>query len=280
MATLAKIYEVSHSIGVGRGRETSLHLVTDHPLEMFSQPAWELALLSLVALLASGLAGAVLHMWWLSRQARERRRIPARWPLSSRAIVNTEERRVWNWLVRAFPDYHLMVKLPVTRFTLPQNQDSGLHWYELLSSLYCTFTVVDDNGHVYGCVDVFSRVGPSRRQQALKQALLNQCGIAYLAVAVDRFPATLELRRAFLGDLAHVDAVRQREDAAIAAARANLRASLRKQRNTRESDRAPLSSAAGTGTQVQSGFGDSQAAASLQPNSFLTPLDSRKGELN
>ncbi|RYG12514.1 MAG: DUF2726 domain-containing protein [Burkholderiales bacterium] len=247
---------------------------------MFSKPLWELALLALLGLLASAVAGAVLHAWWLSRQARERRRIPARWPLSPRLVANTEERAVWNWLVRVFPDYHLMLKLPVTRFTLPRNQDSGLHWYELLSSLYCTFTVVDANGHVYGCVDVFGRAGPSRRQQALKQALLNQCGIAYLAVAVDRLPATLELRRAFLGDLAHVDAVRQREDAAIAAARANLRASLRKQRNTRESDRMPLMSTGPTGTHVQSGFGDSQAAASLQPNSFLTPLDSRKGDLN
>lgn len=246
---------------------------------MFNKPLWELALMALVALLASGAAGAVLHAWWLNRQARERRRIPKRWPLSPRVVANTEERTVWTWLVRAFPDYHLMLKLPVTRFTLPRNQDTGLHWYELLSSLYCTFTVVDGNGHVYGCVDVFGRAGPSRRQQALKQALLNQCGIAYLAVAVDRLPATLEMRRAFLGDLAHVDAVRQREDAAIAAARANLRASLRKQRTTRESDRMPLTSD-GTGTQVQSGFGDSQAAASLQPNSFLTPLDSRKGELN
>lgn len=247
---------------------------------MFSKPLWEIALLAFLALLASGAAGAMAHGWWLSRRARERRRIPSRWPLSPRVIANTEERSVWNWLVRAFPDYHLMIKLPVTRFTTPQSQDTGLHWYELLSSLYCTFTVADSNGHVYGCVDVFGRAGPSRRQQALKQALLNQCGIAYLAVAVDRLPATLELRRAFLGDLAHVDAVRQREDAAIAAARANLRASLRKQRNTRDSDRMPLTASGGNGTQIQSGFGDSQAAASLQPNSFLTPLDSRKGDLN
>lgn len=254
-------------------------MVTNSSIDMFSKPLWELALLSLAALLASAAAGAVVHAWWLHRQARERRRIPARWPLSARVVANTEERTVWHWLVRAFPDYHLMLKLPVTRFTLPKNQDSGLHWYELLSSLYCTFTVVDANGHVYGCVDVFGRAGPSRRQQALKQSLLNQCGIAYLAVAVDRLPATLEMRRAFLGDLAHVDAVRQREDAAIAAARANLRASLRKKRDTRDSDRMPLTPSDGNRTQVQSGFGDSQAAASLQPNSFLTPLDSRKGDL-
>lgn len=247
---------------------------------MLTKPLWEIALLAIAALLASAAAGGVVHAWWLSRQARARRRIPSRWPLSARLVANTEERRVWNWLVRAFPDYHLMLKLPVTRFTLPKNQDSGLHWYELLSSLYCTFTVVDANGHVYGCVDVFGPAGPSRRQQALKQALLNQCGIAYLAVAVDRLPATMEMRRAFLGDLAHIDAVRQREDAAIAAARANLRESLRRQRSSRESDRMPLSPSGGNAKPGQSGFGDSQAAASLQPNSFLTPLDSRRGDLN
>lgn len=38
--------------------------------------------------------GALLHRAWATHQAREQRRIPKHWPLSTRALVNSEEARV------------------------------------------------------------------------------------------------------------------------------------------------------------------------------------------
>ena len=76
----------------------------------------------LIAVLAPALlaGGALLYRAWDERQARARRRIPKQWPLDTRAIANTEELQVWHWLSRAFYDHHVMIKLPVTRFTLPR----------------------------------------------------------------------------------------------------------------------------------------------------------------
>ena len=59
------------------------------------------------------LAGAGAHRAWANHKSRKQRRIPKHWPLSTRALVNSEEARVWHWLARAFYDHHIMIKLPV-----------------------------------------------------------------------------------------------------------------------------------------------------------------------
>jgi hypothetical protein len=63
---------------------------------------------------------------------------PKRWPLSARVPANTEERKAWRWLTQSFPDHYVMIKFPVTRFTLPRKRENGMHWHELLSSVYWT----------------------------------------------------------------------------------------------------------------------------------------------
>lgn len=231
-----------------------------------------------LALLACLLLGAVFHAWWLRRQAHERRRIPKRWPLSPRALVNSKERQVWRWLTRAFYGHHVMIKIPVTRFTMPRNKEQRLHWYELLTGVYCTFTVCRADGHVIGCVDVPGRFGLAEKNQRLKRRLLSQCGIAYTVVEFDKLPTFSEIRTEFLGEMASMSMDRERNESAMSAARVSLHEALVRQRQTRNSDLSPLSPTPDSGSGVlYSDF--SSFAGELQPNSFLTPLDSREADL-
>ncbi|WP_304783611.1 hypothetical protein [Hydrogenophaga sp.] len=221
--------------------------------------------------------GAWLHHAWAERQARERRRIPKHWPLSTRALANSEEARVWHWLARAFYDHHVMIKLPVTRFTLPRDREQGMEWYKLLGSVYCTFTVCRSDGRVLGCLDVPGTAGLPRSTRALKHSLLTQCGLPYWVVRSNSLPTVAEIRAEFLGESALNQSMREREmeERAIIAAQANLRTVLTRQRSTRASDFAPLS----TWPNSTTGEPRSDFNSQWQENSFLMPLDSRKGDL-
>ncbi len=234
---------------------------------------WLFAVLAL-ALLA---LGAFLHGVWVDRQARERRRIPKHWPLSTRALANSEEARVWHWLARAFYDHHIMIKLPVTRFTLPRDREQGMDWYKLLGGVYCTFTICRADGRVIGCLDVPGSAGLPRSTRALKHSLLTQCSLPYWVVRSNSLPTVAEIRAEFLGESAlnHSTREREMEERAIIAAQANLRTALTRQRNNRPSDATPLS------TWPNSTTGDprSDFNSQWQENSFLMPLDSRRGDL-
>jgi hypothetical protein len=226
---------------------------------MTQAPEWLLpGLLVLVGLFA-GILGT---RWWTHRAAKARRRIPKHWPLEPRAMANSEERNVWRWLARGFFDHHVMIKVPVTRFTLPRAKENSAHWYQLLSGVYCTFTVCGDDGQVVGCVDVPGVKGLSRGNIQLKLTLLSQCGIAYWVVKPDSLPTLEEIREEFLGSHAAVPNRKYMEDAAITAARQKLRAAVDRQRLNRQG-------------------GDSLTPTSgwQQPDSFVTPLDSRRSKL-
>ena len=133
---------------------------------MWNNP-WLLALLAPALLVL----GAGLHHVWSKKKARERRRIPKHWPLSVRSITNSEEARVWHWLSRAFYDHHIMIKLPVTRFTMPREQDQGMEWYSLLGGVYCSFTICKADGRVVGCIDVPGKNAMPRSTRLLKHSL-------------------------------------------------------------------------------------------------------------
>lgn len=239
--------------------------------------------LGAISILIGALLGIVIYSWLLRRAARERRRIPKRWPLSARLVASSEERKVWRWLAGAFYDHSVMIKMPVTRFTLPRTKEQGVHWYEILSSVYCTFTVVGVDGRVVGCVDVPNVRRIARRNQILKETLLNQCGIAYLVIESTRLPSLQDIRSEFLGEMASMTREHERDEAAIRAASTSLRASLMHQRLTRTSDMAPLTRS----TSKPPGARDSgihssppsQFPSNWSENSFLMPLDSRKADL-
>ena len=237
-------------------------------------PDWLLA--AGLALLTGLAVGAALHAWWAARLARARRRIPAYWPLSKRTIANTEERRVWRWLSRAFFDHHVMIKLPVTRFTLPQSKDGGTQWYELLNSAYCTFTICNAEGRVVGCVDVPGHTGLSKSTRVLKQSLLDQCGIGYWVVTSGSLPALRDIRTEFLGEA--LGALEQRAGGPASGwnqAQDQLRATLEKKRTTRVVQFDPMTSDPARYTRVPGEEFDPEG----EPNSFLAPLDSRLSDL-
>jgi len=235
----------------------------------------------LLAALAPALLvlGAMGYRAWEVRRARQRRRLPKHWPLSQRPLANSEEARVWHWLARAFYDHHVMIKLPVTRFTLPRDREQGMEWYKLLGSVYCTFTVCKSDGRVVGCVDVPGKVGIPRSTRSLKHSLLSQCGLPYWVVRSNSLPTVAEIRAEFLGESPIAQSMREREmeERAMMSAQANLRGAINRQRSHRgHSDFGALS------TWPSSTAGDPRSEYQSQwpdNNSFLSPLDSRRGDL-
>jgi hypothetical protein len=245
-------------------------------------------LMTVAAAISGMLAGALLYQGWVHRVAQMRRRIPLRWPLDARALANTEERKVWRWLSEAFADHHVMLKTPVTRFTLPRNQnkEQGTHWYQLLSGVYCTLTVCAADGRVLGCVDVPGNKPVSRRNRKLKQTLLPQCGMAYWVIDSSKLPTRAEIRSAFLGDEGAQHQSQHLDETIITAARMKLRASLDSQRHGRPGDMATHSFLSGGPLdEGDSNLGsDSQfsnfGSGLHQGNSFIAPLDSRNADLS
>lgn len=241
------------------------------------------AMLGVLGTAIGAAAGFLLHAWWTRRVARMKRRIPKRWPLVARPVVSSQERLAWLWLTRTFFDHSVMIKMPVTRFTLPRTPEQGQHWYQLLSNAYCTFTVVDALGRVVGCVDVASPLRNFKRSQILKQSLLDQCGIGYVVIDTSHLPDAAEVRTEFLGERASQQRANNARNAReVSDASKQLRASLKRQRKTRNSDMAPLSEPNSRQSEFSSDLqgSDSHILHSWQGNSFLSPLDSRKAGLD
>lgn len=244
-------------------------------MSFWSSYGWLLPLVP--ALLA---LGAWLHHVVMDRRERRRKRIPKHWPLGVRPIVNSEEALVWHWLSRAFYDHHVMIKMPVTRFTLPKDRDQSMAWYRLLGGVYCTFTICSPEGNAVGCIDVPGRTEIPRSTRLLKHSLLTQCGLPYWVVRSGSLPTLSEIRSEFLGETPTAQSMREREmeERAIIAAQTHLRSALNRRRNSRAPDPGPVS-----GWPSSNGLGDSRGSSRLgsqwQENSFFSPLDSRKGDL-
>lgn len=235
-----------------------------------------------IATIVGTFSGIVGSRWWAHRVAKQRRRIPKHWPLDPRRMANSAECVVWGWLNRVFFDHHIMIKIPVTRFTLPSDKENGAHWYQLLSGVYCTFTVCASDGHVVGCVDVLGPRGISRSNRQLKLTLLSQCGIAYLVVRPNRLPALGEIRTEFLGDRG-TPGNKDSDDAIVITAQ-KLRTAVHRQRDQRPSDFGRLEPDSGnsSGSGPDSLLSDSDFSSGpwQQADSFIAPLDSRPGTLH
>ena len=223
-------------------------------------------------------AALMLKRWHAGRAARLKRKTLPRWPLTSRAVTSTKQRIAWHWMTQTFFDHAVMIKLPVTRFLLPQTLQQGRSWYELLGNVYCTFTLVDAAGNVVGCVDVASALANTKRAQSFKRSLLSECAIAYAVIDPQFLPDAVEIRADFLGACANErPPPKARAGVAVNAASEQLRASLMKQRLIRNSDRMPLSPAAELHGQLPPGVegDDTHGAYGWQHRPFLMPVDSR-----
>jgi hypothetical protein len=241
--------------------------------------------LVIAGFVAAFAAGVFVSAWSARRVARQRRQAPRRWPLSPRAIINSEERKVWRWLELAFVDYSVMVKLPVTRFSIPNSAEQGVRWYELLSGLYSTFTVVRADGRVMGCVDLPSKAGRPSTGQRMKASMLAQCGISYMILQPGTEPTVSQIRFKFLGEIASAMPQGTYQAAAIQAASSSLRSSITRGRQLRDTDSSPAPLAPSSTESVlgpdseYAGAASSGFNAKWQDNSFIMPLDSRKAGL-
>lgn len=158
--------------------------------------------LALTATAVSAMAaGAACHHGWLARAARKKRRIPTQWHLQARPLLLEAEQDVWHWLQRAFFDHHVLVKVPVIRFVSPRTELEGQRSFELLKSVYCTFTVCAADGTVIGCLDVPGPQGLRASNRDLKRKLFEECGIAYAVVRDSNLPSLEDVRAAFLGEI-------------------------------------------------------------------------------
>ena len=63
----------------------------------------------LLSFVAGLVLGAALLLWRNRYVERQRRRIPATWPLKTRHLVNTQERKVWIWLTKVMFDQQILV---------------------------------------------------------------------------------------------------------------------------------------------------------------------------
>ena len=237
------------------------------------------------------LVGLVLGLLILrQRKGRNRRRIleiPQVWPFDPRRIANSDERQVWAWLRQTFPDHHVLLKLPIMRFVIPQRQEKAREWLPLLTNVYCTFTVCTTDGRVIGCMDVMARPDslPLINRQ-IKETLLEQCGINYWAVLRDRLPTSDILRAEFVGgDLRELDMEPPASQfVPMDNVRQRLHQTLDRNRAHRQySAPSPLENQP-NGLNGDPQFAETQPSglmnSQLQPNSFLTSAQSRRAGLD
>jgi hypothetical protein len=220
------------------------------------------------------LVGAGLLFWRHKHLERQRRTIPSQWPLKPRPLVNSQERRVWIWLTKVMFDQQIVIKLPVTRFTTPVQREEARHWYKLLNGVYCTFTICSQDGRVIGCVDVPGPNGLSMSNQTLKHSLLDQCNIHYWVIDPDNLPHLSQIREAFLGEHAATTVASQPLESRVQDMREHLHAVVTRRRQSKEAEGAPSAPAP-----LVPDFPESRLASGWEMNSFISPLDSRTGEL-
>ena len=230
---------------------------------------------SLIAASLLLLVGAVILSMRKSVSAPARLQIPKVWPLLARPLVNSKERKIWSWLKRVMHDQEIMVKLPVTRFTIPAQREGAEHWYAMLNKVYCTFTICGRDGRVIGCVDVPGNAGLSMSNQTLKYGLLSQCGIPYWVVEPDNLPHMSQIRTAFLGDSATQADVSRPMDTQFKDVAGSLQATVLRQRSNKAQSPA----------RDVNGFEPTEIAdhgpltQGWEQNSFMAPMDSRAGDL-
>lgn len=228
----------------------------------------------LLFLVGLALGASLLH-WRNLFTARSMRKIPKEWPLKNRPLVNNRERRVWLWLIKVMFDQQVLVKLPVTRFTTPANQQEASHWYKLLNGVYCTFTVCNIDGNVIGCIDVPGPKGLSMSNQTLKHTLLTQCGLRYWVIDPSNLPQLSQIRMAFLGEVTPKAESSSHLEGRLKDVSENLHAAVTRQRHSKNSHYAKLDSELSNTPE----FSDSRMVSGWEQNSFLTPLDSRTAPL-
>lgn len=233
-------------------------------------------IVSIITLIAGAGVGFAAQVWWQQKKKRSMRQLPRNSAIGLRPIVNSRERRVWRWLSRLFGDHYVMVKVPVTRFTIPTAEEERALWFDLLSDVYCTFTVVDTGGKVVGCVDVAGPGGLPRANLQVKRYVFGRCNIAHWVVDSEQLPRDQDIFNAFIPAVAESELSDPNAGISldvIQRAHADLKAAVIRSRKIKEENPASISIAA-TEPSVEPPL-----ASDWAPDSFNGPLDSRAADL-
>jgi hypothetical protein len=154
--------------------------------------------------------GAAAYERWLSHLISARKKMARAHPLRRVPLSSKDELQVWRWLEEVFPDQHVLLKMPLTSFTEPNNLEGDTHWQALLGSVSFACAVCNDHGAVLGCVDVLGQGELLNRKHAFKRELLGRAGIAYWIVENRTRPDTALLRKQFLNFVPHADQKRRK----------------------------------------------------------------------
>jgi hypothetical protein len=147
---------------------------------------------ALAALAGFALASGV---WlWVARRPVPPTPLPSEWGLTARPVFSTDERRVYRLLREALPHHIVLSKLPLVRFSQPNDPAQVRYWFELLGSIHVTFAVCSANGRVLAAIDLDTDRGNSRRVLQIKQSVLGACRVRYLRCPVDHLPSVAELQ--------------------------------------------------------------------------------------
>jgi hypothetical protein len=157
------------------------------PMDMPPSLPWIIALATLAL-------GAGLLAWWWARSRTPRPPLPTEWNLTARPVFSTDERRVYRQLREALPHHIVLSKLPLVRFSQPNDPEQVRYWYELLGAIHVTFAICSANGRVLAAIDLDTDRGNSRRVLQIKQAVLAACRVRYLRCPLDHLPSIPELQ--------------------------------------------------------------------------------------
>ena len=151
---------------------------------------WWIAAACAVALLVLTL---VTWRWWKAR-VRKPVPLPSEWTLSARPVFSADERRVYKLVREALPHHVVLSKLPLVRFTQPNDPNEVRYWFDLLGSIHVAFAICSANGRVLAAIDLDNDNGNSRRVLQIKQSVLGACRVRYLRCPIDNLPSAAELQ--------------------------------------------------------------------------------------
>ncbi len=160
-------------------------------------------ILSLTILAVSLLVVSVAY-WsyrsWVADRKKQENRLPLHWNLRQRPLFSDVDRAVWLWLKQVFPEYEILVKVPVVRFLSGSSDD--LKAMIQIKDVYCSFTVCSPKGWVMGCIDVPGPQGLKASRRDLKTKLFEGCGLPYAVFGAQDLPTHEDLRTLFLNERA------------------------------------------------------------------------------
>lgn len=153
---------------------------------------------NLIWLVAAGVALAALGIWWwMSNRAKK---VPDQWPVTSRLVLNSRERAMYDAIAHTFPHLLIFVKLPLTRFLQLRDTRAVEYWYNLISPLNVTYAMCTREGRVVAALDLVFTSKASESALVMKTRALRAAEIKYVTINADTVPTPALLRQLVLGD--------------------------------------------------------------------------------